>query len=77
MADETTRGKTLEEIGAQTIGDLLRKTLEEAGVGEAVGFEIVMKNGGTHTVLSDSNPVLNESADQVASVKIKQSAEGG
>lgn len=68
---------TLEEIGAKTIGDLLAKTLAEAGIDEALGFEIVMKNGGTHTILSEDNPILAQPASEVSSLKIKQSAEAG
>lgn len=70
-------GKTLEQIGAETIGSLLKKTLADAGVSEAVGFEVVLRNGGTHTILSDSNPILNSPASEVSSVKIKQSADAG
>lgn len=78
MSDETTSGgKTLAQIGAETIGKVLRDALETAGVSEAVGFSIVLKNGATHEVLSDSNPVLNEPASEMSSFKIKQSAEGG
>src|SRR5258705_297106 len=84
MSDETTsgevetqsQGKTLAQIGAETIGTVLRNALSAAGVDEAVGFSIVLKNGATHEILSDTHPALDEPATEMQSFKIKQSAEG-
>lgn len=67
----------LQEIGARTVRDLLKQTLQQAGLAEAVGFELKLTNGSQVTVSSDSNPVLNEPADTVADVKVRQSARAG
>lgn len=71
--------ETLVEAGKNTIRDLIAKTLRDAGVEDAVGFELKLVNGETITINSDRNPALDRPASDVArdGVAIRQSARAG
>lgn len=70
-------GNPVEAIGAKLIRDLVREALSEAGLSEAVGFEIKLQNGGTATVSSADNPILSRPAEEAVSVTPKTTATAG
>lgn len=65
------------DVAQKTIRDEVAKTLQGLGISEAVGFEITLKNGGTHQILSNDNPLLNRPASEVSRISVKQSAQAG
>lgn len=67
----------LVEAGKNTLRQKIAQTLREAGITEAVGFEVKLKNGEEFTILSDSNPRMSTPAAEVASVRPRQSARAG
>jgi hypothetical protein len=72
-----TNNDALVEAGKATLSGLIRKTLTDAGITEAVGFEVKLKNGEEFTILSESNPRMSTPAAEVASVTPRQSARAG
>ena len=75
---------TLAKQGAQTIADVIKKALKDAGVEEATGIKVSLVNGGEYVIYDDSDPRLNEPASQVKgfdkgapAVKTVQSARAG
>jgi hypothetical protein len=69
--------EALVEAGKRTIADAVAQTLREKGISEAVGFDIVLKNGERITISSDSNPNLQRPASEVESINVRQSAKAG
>lgn len=65
------------EAGKRTIRDVVQKALVDAGIEEAVGFELKLVNGETISITSDSNPALNRPAEDVQEVNVRQSAKAG
>jgi len=71
--------QALVDKGKQTIRDVVASALRNAGVEDAVGFELKLVNGETISITSDSNPNLDRPAAEVApgGVNIRQSARAG
>jgi len=66
-----------ESLGSRVIRDIVREALNEAGISNAVAFEIRLQNGGTVTVSSADNPILDRPAEEAVSVTAKQTAAAG
>lgn len=82
--DKVMASNPLLDVAQKTIRDAVAETLQGLGISEAVGFEITLKNGGTHQILSTENPLLNSPASDIAvdaagrpRVSVKQSAQAG
>lgn len=69
--------EALVEAGKNTIREKIAQTLRDAGIEEAVGFEVKLLNGETISITSDRNPALDRPASDVAEVSVKQSARAG
>ena len=57
--------------------EYIMEHLCKGGVQEATSVAVKFKTGETITVSSDDHPALTRSADDVASITPKQSAQGG
>lgn len=67
----------LVEAGKVTLRNLIAETLRKAGITEAIGFEVKLKNGEEFTILSENSPRMATSASEVESVRPRQSARAG
>ena len=61
----------------QNMRDLIQRVFCERGLQEASSVEVKMKDGTTFSIHSDNHPALDRSADEVASVTPRQTAQGG
>ncbi len=57
-----------------TVAEWIKQKMVEMGISELVAAEIVLKNGATHTLLGEDDPISKTPMAEVASISFRQSA---